>query len=118
MDNKSLGKEGELIAVKFLENKGYKILDTNFHKRAGEIDIIAFDPSFGEYVFVEVKTRSNLSFGYPEESVDEDKIEKISETAEGWFEDKDIDDPEWRIDIIGIEWYGKEPKIDHIQNIS
>jgi len=118
MNRKALGKEGESKAVDFLKKKGYKIIETNYRKRTGEIDIIAFDPAYGEYVFIEVKTRRNLKFGYPEESVDKKKMQKIIETAKTWLMDKNIDDPEWRIDIISIEWEEESPKIDHIQNIS
>ncbi len=118
MDRKSLGKEGEAKAIEFLKEKGYRIIEANYLKRTGEIDIIAFDPKYNEYVFTEVKTRRNLNFGYPEESVDEKKIEKIIETAENWLLDKNIENPEWRVDIISIEWKNKAIKIKHIQNIS
>lgn len=118
MDQKEFGKKGELKAAEFLEKKGFKIIETNYLKRVGEIDIIAFDPKWKEYVFVEVKSRRSLSFGYPEESVDEKKIQKISDTAENWFIEKNVKDPEWRIDIISIEWQNKIPKITHIQNIN
>ena len=118
MDQKKFGKKGELKAVEFLKEKGFEIIETNYLKRTGEIDIITFDPEWKEYVFIEVKSRRSLNLGYPEESVDEKKIQKISDTAENWFIEKDIRDPEWRIDIISIEWQNKTPKITHIQNIS
>ena len=85
MNRKSLGNQGEIKAIKFLKEKGYRILEKNYRKRIGEIDIITFDPNFNEYVFTEVKTRRSLKFGYPEESVDENKILKLIETAENWL---------------------------------
>jgi len=118
MDKKTTGKEGEILAVNYLKNKGYRIIETNYLKRSGEIDIIAVDPKYDEFVFIEVKTRKNLSFGYPEESVDDEKIQKIAETAENWLDDKNIDDPEWRIDIISIEWKGNLPIINQFENVS
>lgn len=118
MNNQSIGKKGEKIAQEFLIQKGFKIIETNYQKRSGEIDIIAKDPKYNEYVFIEVKTRQNLSFGFPEEAVGEDKISKIIETAEQWFEEKNIPSPEWRVDIISINWSEKNPKIEHIENIS
>jgi len=118
MSNQSFGKNGEDKAVKYLQSKGYRILGNNFHKASGEIDIVCFDPKYNEYVFVEVKTRKNTHFGYPEEFVDKEKINKIKTTAEFWFISNNIDDPEWRIDIIGIEWDKKEPSINHWENIS
>jgi len=118
MDKKLFGAQGESRAKEYLINKGYKIIQSNYLKRTGEIDIIAFDPKYNEYVFVEVKTRSNKSFGYPEEAVDDEKLSKIAETAESWLADNDIDDSEWRIDIISIEWKGGKPEITHLENIS
>ena len=118
MNRKLLGNQGEIKAIKFLREKGYRVLDKNYRKRTGEIDIIAFDPNFNEYVFIEAKTRRSLKFGYPEESVDENKIRKLIETAENWLLENKKFDVEWRIDIISIEWENKTPQIKHIQNIS
>lgn len=117
MDNKLLGKKGEQKAIEFLKEKGYRIIEQNFLKRMGEIDIIAFDPGHKEYVFIEVKTRSNLNFGHPEESVTQQKIDKIVRTAEIWLNNKNLDDSEWRIDIISVYWGEKGPEIEHIENI-
>ncbi len=61
--NKITGSQGEAIAQKFLKDQGYKILATNFTCKIGEIDIIAQQKK--TIVFVEVKTKSNLDFGYP-----------------------------------------------------
>ena len=118
MNNKYIGKKGELMAVEFLRKKNYKIIEKNYLKRSGEIDIIAFDPKYNEYVFVEVKTRTNLNFGYPEEAVGKKKIIKIIKTAETWLSYKKISNPEWRIDIISIDLSNKKPEIEHIENIS
>ena len=65
-----------------------------------------------------MKTRSNKSFGYPEEAVDDEKLSKISETAENWLTDNNIDHSEWRIDIISIEWGNDDPDITHLENIT
>lgn len=78
-----IGTNGELIAVNFLKNKGYIILETNWRSGKKEIDIIA---EIGDtIVFVEVKTRSNFNFGYPEEAVDERKKSLIKSAAEDYF---------------------------------
>lgn len=117
MSNQSIGKQGEEKAMDFLKEKGCQILEKNYRKRIGEIDIIAFDPHHKEYVFVEVKTRSNLSCGYPEESITERKLNKILKTAQLWLMENKKQDLKWRIDIIAIE-LKNECKIKHIQNIS
>ena len=118
MNRRSLGKHGEEKAIEFLKEKGYEIIETNYLKRSGEIDIIAFDPKYREYVFVEVKTRQSTRFGYPEEAVNKNKINKIEKTAESWLMEKEKVDVEWRVDIISIELTDKKLQIRHIQNIS
>ncbi len=78
MDNRS-GKIGEAYVRRLLQEKGYRILESNFHSRYGEIDIIAED---GKYVvFVEVKTRAPGSLVRPLESVTASKRKKIIRTA-------------------------------------
>ena len=69
MQNKAKGKQGEKIAEEYLINKGWKILDKNFHySKMAEIDLVC---RFGdEIIFVEVKTRTTATFGAPEEAVD------------------------------------------------
>ena len=76
---KILGLKGESLAVRFLKSEGYKILSKNFRTPVGEIDIIAQD---GEtVVFIEVKARTNDSFGYPFESVHKKKRKKLRDLA-------------------------------------
>ncbi|MBQ3068883.1 MAG: YraN family protein [Clostridia bacterium] len=73
------GIAGEVLAARFLRDKGYTILSSNYHSRFGEIDIIAVD---GPYiVFVEVKARSESSFISPREAVTKSKQDKILRTA-------------------------------------
>ena len=69
-----IGIDGEKAAEKYLKDKNYKIIDTNFRTRFGEVDIIAKDGEF--IVFVEVKTRGEKSFGNPMEAVNYDKQRK------------------------------------------
>jgi putative endonuclease len=108
-DKIKLGKLGEQIAEKYLKNKGYKIIDKNFYARCGEIDIIAKKDKVIH--FIEVKTRTNKSFGWPEEAVNEDKLEKIAETAELYLAKNEIN-AEWQIDIVGIILGEKKEIVD------
>lgn len=65
--NRKKGKQGELIAEVFLKNQGYRIRDKNYLEKSGEIDLIV---EKGQYIiFVEVKFRNNLDYGYPREAV-------------------------------------------------
>lgn len=74
-----LAKDGEKAVKTLLEEKGYRILETNYRTRHGEIDIIASMER--TLVFVEVKTRSSISCGIPEEAVDYRKQRRIRKVA-------------------------------------
>ncbi|MEJ2689334.1 MAG: YraN family protein [Deltaproteobacteria bacterium] len=75
----NLGLQGEEAAVRYLQARGYKILERNFRCRAGEVDIIAEEK--GDLVFVEVKARSSNRFGDPAEAVTSRKQGQISKAA-------------------------------------
>ncbi len=79
MHTTTKGLAGEVLAARFLREKGYTILSSNYRSRFGEIDIIAMD---GRYiVFVEVKARSEHSMILPREAVTQSKQQKILKTA-------------------------------------
>jgi putative endonuclease len=105
---KLLGSAGERRAVKFLKNKGYKILNKNYKTHVGEIDIIAKDGDC--LVFVEVKTRSSRDFGAPSEAVSSQKIRKYYKVASEYLLVNHLSEQECRFDVIEIE----KEKINHI----
>ena len=105
------------MAIAFLKQKGYRILDANFHKRVGEVDIIAMDGK-NQYVFVEVKTRRNARFGYPEESVSPRKLHKVLVTGQCWLAMRKIDTDNYRVDVISIEIEHDDAHITHFENLS
>lgn len=109
-----LGKAGEEMAVQFLVEKGYKIIEQNYRFGHGEIDIIAEDK--GILVFVEVKTRNTLEFGRPEEAVSRSKLKRIKKIAEGYLYEKEIDDKVCRLDVIAILQMKGIKEINHIEN--
>lgn len=118
MNKKIIGDKGEAVAVEFLKKKNYQILAQNYLKRSGEVDIIAHDPSVDETVFVEVKTRKNSFYGYPEDFVDELKLDKIESVADYWLKENNISDGNWRIDIIALIGDSKKGyQLEHIQNV-
>ena len=118
MNNQDIGKRGEEIASDFLKEKGYTIIETNFHKLEGEIDIIALDEKGKEYIFVEVKTRNNYKFGYPEEAVTMSKVKKIIRAAHYWLRKSKNEDSYWRIDVIAINLENNTAEIKHFKNIT
>src|SRR3989344_6550689 len=70
---------GEEIAAKYLLDKGYKIIERNFRKGYGEIDIIAIDKD--TLVFIEVKTRTSRKFGSPLEQITPYKLKALERTS-------------------------------------
>ncbi|MFZ5376250.1 MAG: YraN family protein [Patescibacteria group bacterium] len=76
-----MGLAGEQKAVEFLRSLGWRIFQTNWQFRGKEVDIIAYDPHEHEIVFIEVKSRSNLSFGNPEQAVNWKKLRNMAEVA-------------------------------------
>lgn len=109
------GNKSEKLAAKFLQRAGYKILDTQFAQRFGEIDLIALDGD--EVVFVEVKARRSSDFGYPEESVTRRKLEKIARVGEYYLKENGWERRPYRIDVIAIEGEGKGADIHHIVGV-
>lgn len=117
MREQATGAEGEWTVKIYLESKGYKILERNYHERVGEVDLIALDPQTEEIVFVEVKTRKLGSLGRPEDSVNRKKISKIEKTALRWLSKNKKQDCHWRIDIVGLE-LAEKPVITHLENVT
>ncbi|WP_131040867.1 YraN family protein [Clostridioides difficile] len=112
MNNKEKGDFGEEIAVNYLLSKGARILEKNYRLKIGEIDIIA---KMGrEVIFVEVKSRSNIKFGYPCESVSYKKRKKIIGIANYYIIKNNLNNILVRFDVIEV--YLLEKRINHIVN--
>lgn len=110
---KRLGYAGEQKAARFLKNKGYTILEHNWRYKNTEIDIIAFDGK--KVIFVEVKRRKTLDFGYPEEAITASKRQSLRKAAETYLHQRS-DNPDIRFDVIAIwEEEGRE-KIEHFED--
>ncbi|MCK5706912.1 MAG: YraN family protein [Candidatus Aureabacteria bacterium] len=99
--NRSIGKTGEEIAVKYLEKKKYKILKVNYQFHRYEIDIIAKNKK--NIVFIEVKRRNSCFFGKPEDAVTRPKQRNIIIAAKKYLvENKMWDSCFSRFDVIAI----------------
>ncbi len=94
-----LGIRGEQLAKSFLLKKGYAVLETNWRVGKAEIDLIVKKENI--LIFVEVKTRRNNTFGYPEEGVTAKKERMMFEAA-GFYMRKIGYEEEIRFDIIAI----------------
>jgi len=116
MNRQELGRLGEKLAQKFLKKKGYRIKETNFRCRAGEIDIVAQQKDY--LIFVEVRSKSNLDFGSPEESITQSKKQKLTASALTYISTHQGLPSSWRIDVVAIEidQKGKTRRIELIEN--
>lgn len=102
MNNPKVGTSGEVIASDYLKKNNYKILQTNYKNKIGEIDIICLDKKEDEIVFIEVKSRSSLAFGLPSEAVDFRKQNKIRKTASFYLLSNKKYENKLRFDVIEI----------------
>jgi len=94
------GREGEQAAVRYLEAKGYRVLDTNYRWHRAEIDVIAKDGN--QLVFVEVKARKGDSFGSPEGAVDRRKQDQIAKVAAHYLQMHGMEETDCRFDVLAL----------------
>jgi len=115
--NQLVGKMGENLAKRFLEDKGFRFVTSNYRTGHGEIDLVFFDGL--QVVFVEVKTRTGINFGYGEEAVSRKKIESLMFAAENYLEENALPNDNWRIDVVVVEKQlpQKDFRIEYFENI-
>lgn len=113
----SLGRLGESIAVTFLVEKGYTILEKNWRSPYGEIDLIV--QCNDVIAFIEVKTRASKSLGPPEISITARKEEHMRSAAEYYIQQHPQLNQDWRIDVVTIQFHAgnSAPLIDHFENV-
>ncbi|MGL4307123.1 MAG: YraN family protein [Mycobacteriaceae bacterium] len=112
-----LGAIGEDLACGFLISKRIKILARNWRCRFGELDIIAVEDS--TVVFVEVKTRSGVQYGYPAEAITPDKLARLRRLAGLWLVEQSLGWGSVRLDIISVLIEPQsDPVIDHLIGVS
>ncbi len=107
---------GEALARRHLARQGYSIIESNYRSPYGEIDIVAKE---GEcLVFVEVKSRSNRTFGSPAEAITRAKMQKLVESAQDYIQTHPGLPQMWRIDVVLVEVQrpGEPPRIELIRN--
>lgn len=109
------GDEGESVALEFLQGQGFRILATKFRHGRGEIDIVGEDG--GELVFVEVKTRVNLRFGEPEESVGASKERLMRSAAIGFCRRRGMMERFYRFDIVSVRFRDDLVVVKHVRNV-
>jgi putative endonuclease len=112
--NIELGRLGQQAAEEFLLGKGWRITERNFRAKTGEIDIIGRDGDY--FVFVEVKCRSQLRFGYPRESVNNAKQRRIKKTAMFYISKNNLCNRDFRFDVVEVLKEQGSLHISHIEN--
>ena len=108
-----LGKKGEELAVDFLLKKGYDIIERNYRFDKAEVDIIAKQKEV--LAILEVKTRSTIDFGNPQDFVKPKQIQRLVKAVDEYVNVNNLD-VEVRFDIIAIVKEGKGFKIEHLEN--
>lgn len=127
-NTKEIGDLGESLACKYLQNKGYTILDRNFWRKWGELDIVC--KKNNKIHFIEVKTLSYLQkrdlewavtheTWRPEEQVHKFKLHQIEKALNTWLEVNNCPD-DWQIDVVGVRIVPRETfcSINYIENIA
>jgi putative endonuclease len=112
-EHNELGKFGEELAVEFLQQNCYDILETNWTFQKAEIDIIAQKDS--TLAVIEVKTRSSTAFGLPQDFVKPKKIQLLVKAVNEYIVSNDLD-VDVRFDIIAIYKEDNTYKIEHFEN--
>ncbi|MDB5224876.1 MAG: hypothetical protein JWO43_498 [Candidatus Adlerbacteria bacterium] len=112
-----IGDTGEDVACTYLEGKGFRVVDRNYLKPWGEIDIVAEKP--GLLVFVEVKTVSGEMFR-PEENMHEAKLRRLHRVVQTYLISKKIPETiEWRIDLVCVylNFATHKARVECIENV-
>ncbi len=125
--NKVIGNLGETITVNYLKNKSFQILDRNYSKKWGEIDIVARENNtihFVEVKTVSYETRTDLELSVsrgtwrPEERVHNGKLRKINRAIQSWLNENGTD-TNWQIDVAAVRIVLREryATVKYIDNI-
>ena len=114
MNTKSIGNEGEYRAAKYLESKGFEIIERNWRTKLGEIDIIAVKNDI--LVFVEVKTLPNGTLDMIQRELNYQKRQRIIKTSKRFLlKHREYSNSYVRFDVIVIDMPGMDP-VYHIEN--
>ena len=108
------GRKGEELAATHLKKRGYKIVETNYTCRHGEIDLVVRRKRL--WIFVEVKTARGGQFGRPVSWVDEKKQKRLAVLAAFYLQQRGLEAVDVRFDVVGIEWDGEVPRITHLED--
>lgn len=112
-EHNDLGKLGEELAEEYLKKHGYTIRESNWVYQKAEIDIIAQKGNL--LAIVEVKTRSTLDFGQPQDFVKPKKVQLLVKAVNEYIIQNDLD-VEVRFDIIAVYKNNKDFETEHLED--
>ncbi|NBB87253.1 MAG: YraN family protein [Bacteroidetes bacterium] len=122
MTHTQIGARGEALAAEYLEAKGWRIMERNYRFERAEVDLVCFEPAAeaangGEIVFVEVKTRTGVGFGRPEEAVTEAKQAHIVHASRAFLYEYQLEGAPCRFDVVSVVLHGAAPpEITHFRD--
>lgn len=116
MNHLKIGQIGEGIAKKYLEEKGYKIIEQNYKTKYSEIDLVC--EFGGELIIVEVRTKTGENFGSPEETINKRKLKKLYNNARAYAVWKKWKG-HYRVDAVCIvlSYNNTVKRLNHYENI-
>ena len=122
MTTKHIGDRGEALAAAYLEEQGYIILARNYRFERAEVDLVCFKPAAkakrgGEIIFAEVKTRTGLGFGRPEEAVTDEKKRLVTHAARAYLYEHGLENAFCRFDVVSVLLdQDAPPEIEHFED--
>lgn len=108
-----LGRRGENIIADYITKLGYKVVERNFECNQGEIDIIAKDKE--ELVFIEVKTRTDISYGEASEAVTNTKKRHLINSIKYYIYKQKLENQPIRIDVAEVYINKGKVKVNYIK---
>ncbi|MDR3128511.1 MAG: YraN family protein [Bifidobacteriaceae bacterium] len=116
-NNWSVGRFGESLVERDCWRRGWRVLDKNWHySKYGELDLIASDGQ--QIIFIEVKTRTSINYGFPIEAINKKKRTKLRTLAKAWLDNNGKTDWPYRIDSFTVLFNGQNPKINHLRAVA
>ena len=113
----AVGRYGEKVAARYLDDHGIEVVERNWRCRYGEIDIVAHDRAADELIFVEVKTRRGTGYGHPAEAVTAVKLSRLRRLAGVWLRAHAVRARGIRIDVVAVQLSAGRPEIQHLRAV-
>ena len=115
LERQLIGKIGEEAAGQYLRQQGYAIIENNYRCPLGEIDIVVCDKQVT--VMVEVRTRTSLAYGSPEESITAEKARRLKRLAHSYLQTHHLSAAPCRIDLVAVMVDRETHQVKNINHI-